>query len=184
MIKIANEIKNATKGKHGHAVLYAGMIGLILSDIVPTPADALYFMREKKLRDQWKKGQITPEKYWAKTATAYYLYNPLWWILVLGVTVAFDAELNKKMQLALSLIGAGAVTGIVFKSMKKDIGEIREEISSQTYQQQQMYANASGEELEQLKKRPVERLVHNRRVVFKNGVANLQFKKVSQWHSM
>ena len=44
---IFKEISKATEGEYGTAILYAGAIGLILSDIIPTPADALYFHTEK-----------------------------------------------------------------------------------------------------------------------------------------
>jgi hypothetical protein len=128
MKKIFEEIGNASKGEYGAGVLYAGAVGLILSDIIPTPADALYFYTEKKLRDKWKNGEITPEKYWKKTAMAYYLYNPIWWILVLAVVYNIEGDLAKKAKIGLTIAGAGAVVGIIYRNYSQDIKQIREEV--------------------------------------------------------
>lgn len=128
MKKIFEEIGNASKGEYGAGVLYAGAVGLILSDIIPTPADALYFYTEKKLRDKWKNGEITPEKYWKKTAMAYYLYNPIWWILVLAVMYNIEGDLAKKAKIGLAIAGAGAVVGIIYRNYSQDINQIRQEV--------------------------------------------------------
>jgi hypothetical protein len=140
---VINSIKQATQGKNGHAVLYAGIIGLILSDIIPTPADALYFATERNLRNKWAAGKITPQKYWQKSALAYYTYNPAWWLIVLAGTYFYKGELNQKMKLALAVIGTGAVIGIIGKSLKKDIEEVRQSKNDAIYPPP-TYANASG----------------------------------------
>ena len=41
-------IASGLKSEHGNALLYAGLIGLVVSDLVPTPADALFFYKENK----------------------------------------------------------------------------------------------------------------------------------------
>lgn len=113
-------VKSGFQSEHANAVLYAGLIGLILSDIIPTPADALYFKIEKNLRDKWKEGRIEPKDYWTKTAAAYYLLNPIWWSVVAGITLAKKGDANKKLKIALALIGGGAVIGILYRNVKKD----------------------------------------------------------------
>ena len=128
MKKFFEEIGNASKGEYGAGVLYAGAVGLILSDIVPTPADALYFYTEKKLRDKWKNGEITPEQYWKKTAMAYYLYNPIWWILLLAVVYNVEGDISKKAKIGLAVAGAGAVIGIIYRNYSQDIKQIRQEV--------------------------------------------------------
>jgi hypothetical protein len=128
MKKFFEEIGNASKGEYGAGVLYAGAVGLILSDIVPTPADALYFYTEKKLRDKWKNGEITPEQYWKKTAMAYYLYNPIWWILVIAVIFIVPGDVSKKAKIGLAVAGAGAVIGVIYRNYSQDIKQIRQEV--------------------------------------------------------
>lgn len=128
MKKFFEEIGNASKGEYGAGVLYAGAVGLILSDIIPTPADALYYYTEKKLREKWKNDEITPEKYWEKTATAYYLYKPIWWILVLGVVYNISGDLTKKAKVGMAIVGAGAIIGIIYRNYSQDITQLRQEV--------------------------------------------------------
>lgn len=132
MNKVFSEIVKATEGKYSNGVLYAGAVGLILSDIIPTPADALYFYTEKKLRDQWKEGKITPQKYWTRTASAYYLYNPIWWGLVLGVMYYTKGDIKDKAKIGLMVAGAGAVVGVIYRNYQKDIQEIKKEVIAST----------------------------------------------------
>jgi hypothetical protein len=128
MKKFFEEIGNASKGEYGAGVLYAGAVGLILSDVIPTPADALYYYTEKKLREKWKNGEITPEKYWEKTAMAYYLYKPIWWILVVAVVYNIPGDLTKKAKVGMSIVGAGALIGIISRNYSQDIKQIRQEV--------------------------------------------------------
>jgi hypothetical protein len=124
---IFKEISSATQGQYGTAILYAGAIGLILSDIIPTPADALYFHTEKKLRDLWTENKINPKQYWVRSASAYYLYNPVWWILVLGVMHYKQGDFQDKAKIGLAMIGVGAVIGVIYRNYKKDIEEVRKD---------------------------------------------------------
>lgn len=123
--KVFENIHGAAKGDFGAGILYAGAVGLILSDIIPTPADAFYFYREKQLRDKWKAGKITPEKYWQKIATAYYIYNPIWWSLVLVLLYTTKGDIPQKAKIGLAVIGIGAVVGMLYRNKKKDIVEIQ-----------------------------------------------------------
>jgi hypothetical protein len=124
---IFKEISSATEGQYGTAILYAGAIGLILSDIIPTPADALYFHTEKKLRDLWVEKKITPKQYWVRSASAYYLYNPIWWILVLGAMHYKQGDFKDKAKIGLAMIGVGAVIGVIYRNYKKDIEEVKKD---------------------------------------------------------
>jgi len=102
------------------ALLYAVEFGLILSDIIPTPADALYFYWQQKLKTKLQNGEITPKQYWIKETANYYALNPLWWSLVLGATILIKGDYKHKMKIGLGVIGAGAVVGIIYKNIQKD----------------------------------------------------------------
>lgn len=125
---IFKEILDATQGPHANGVLYAGAVGLLLSNIIPTPADALYFHREKKLKEKWDNKEITPEKYWQKTATAYYVYKPVWWGLVISAMYFTKGDVKDKARIGLMIVGAGAVVGIVYRNYTKDIQDVRREV--------------------------------------------------------
>lgn len=128
MKEVFSEISKATDGKYGQGVLYAGAVGLILSDIIPTPADALYFYYERKLRNQWKAGTITPQNYWRKSVAAYYLLNPLWWTGVLATLYYVKGDVKQKAKVGLAVVGVGAVIGIIYRNYTKDIQDAKKEV--------------------------------------------------------
>lgn len=101
-------------------VLYAGMIGLVLSDIIPTPGDALYFYQQQKLKKKLEAKEITPQQYWLKEAAGYYLYNSAWWAIVFGVVICVKGSAESKLKIASACIGAGAVVSVLIKNIKKD----------------------------------------------------------------
>lgn len=113
-------IHSAVASGHGDAVLTAGFIGLILSDIIPTPGDALYFWDQLRLRKKLENGQITAKQFWAKNAAGYYLYNSAWWALVSLIVLSNPGAYAGKIKLAAGLIGAGAVVGILAKNIQND----------------------------------------------------------------
>lgn len=100
--------------------LYALGIGLILSDIIPTPADALYFYRQRINKQKLELKQISPKQYWTRDAFGYYAYNPLWWTLVLGATITLGKSYEQKRNILIGLIAGGAVIGVIAKNIKED----------------------------------------------------------------
>jgi len=118
---MVKEIRNAVQVKGaGEAVLYAGLIGLVLSDIIPTPADAVYFRMMEKNKKKLNAGEITPRQYWTRDALLYYGLNPLWWSLVLLTVWKTKGEAQDKMKIVVALIGAGAVVGVLAKNIKEE----------------------------------------------------------------
>ena len=101
-------------------LLYSVGIGLILSDIIPTPADAVYFNRERINKRKLEKGEITAKQYWTKDAINYYALNAFWWAGVLGVSVSFGKTFEQKRNMLIGLIAAGAVVGVLYRNVKKD----------------------------------------------------------------
>lgn len=118
MIKTLSEV--AKNKQFGSALLYAGGIGLILSDIIPTPADAIYFRAMEKNKQKLESGVITPKQYWTRDAMLYYGLNPLWWSLVLTIVVFTKGDINQKAKVGLALIGGGAVLGVISKNIKEE----------------------------------------------------------------
>lgn len=117
---MVKNIDIAIKSGHGNAVLYAGAIGLLLSDIIPTPADALYFRLQAKNKKKLENGEITPKDYWTRDAIAYYGLNPLWWSIVLTAIVITKGSVSTKARLGLGLIAAGAVVSVLNKNIKEE----------------------------------------------------------------
>lgn len=114
-------IKDAVKNKRaGEAVLYAGLLGLVVSDIVPTPADAIYFRLMEKNKQKLENNEISPRQYWTRDAMLYYGLNPLWWTLVLVAVVSTKGGLDQKLKIGIGLVGAGAVFGVINKNIKEE----------------------------------------------------------------
>jgi uncharacterized membrane protein YkvI len=101
-------------------ILIAVGIGLILSDIIPTPADAVYFNLQRANKEKLEKGEITPKQYWTRDALAYYGLNPLWWTAVLGVSLLAGKTYEQKRNILLTLVAGGLVVGVISRNIKKD----------------------------------------------------------------
>ncbi len=101
-------------------LLYAGAIGLLLSDIIPTPADVIVFDQSQKNKLKLEKGEITPKQYWQRETFNYYAINPIWWSLVLAATVYLGTDFKQKRNILLGLIAGGAVIAVIHKNIKKD----------------------------------------------------------------
>lgn len=101
-------------------LLYAVGVGLLLSDIVPTPADAYFFYRQRKNNELLERGNITAKQYWLRDAMGYYGYNAIWWGAVLGATHAFGKTYEQKRNILVGLLASGLVVGVIAKNIQKD----------------------------------------------------------------
>ena len=101
-------------------ILAAVGVGLILSDIIPTPADAVYFSMQQKNKEKLQNKEITPAQYWTRDALAYYGLNPLWWILVLGISLGLGKNFMQKRNILIGLAAGGIVVGVILRNIKKD----------------------------------------------------------------
>jgi len=117
---VRDTIQSAIKSGHGTGILYAGLIGLALSDIIPTPADALYFYNQQRLKEKFSKKEITPNEYWFKEGANYYGLNLLWWLTVIGVVSITKGGLKRKASVGIGMVAAGAVLGVIALNIKKD----------------------------------------------------------------
>ena len=115
-----DSIKSAISSGHGNAVVYAGAIGLLLSDIIPTPADSLYFNLMQKEKRKLENKEITPKEYWTREAMLYYGLNPLWWSLVLGAVYFTKGDYTTKMKVGFGFVSAGFVFSVINSNIKKD----------------------------------------------------------------
>lgn len=101
-------------------LLYALGIGLLVSDLIPTPADAVYFRLQQKNKQKLELKEITPKQYWTRDAINYYGLNALWWGGVLGVSLIVGKNYYQKRNLMLGLIAGGVVIGVIHKNIRKD----------------------------------------------------------------
>ena len=117
---MTNTFKNAISSGHGNTLIYAAALGLILSDVIPTPADAVYFRLMEKNKQKLNAGEITPKQYWTREALMYYGLNPLYWSLFLGILYYTKGDYNFKIKLGLAILAGGAVIGTLNKKIKEE----------------------------------------------------------------
>lgn len=117
---MVKSIDKAIASGHGNAILYAGAIGLLLSDVIPTPADAVYFRLQGINKAKLEKKEITPKQYWTRDALAYYGLNPIWWGLVLGAMVLTKGDFTKKAKVGIGIIAGGFVIGTLHKNIREE----------------------------------------------------------------
>ena len=115
-----DSIKSAIQDGHGNAVIYAGALGLLASDIIPTPADSIYFSLMQKNKRKLEQKEITPKQYWTREAVLYYGLNPLWWGIVLTALYYTRGHYTNKLKVGLGIISAGVVVSVINKNIKKD----------------------------------------------------------------
>lgn len=121
--KFKEEISKVITSDGGTGALYIGLISATVADLLPHPMDAVYFKLQKSNRDKFISGEITPKQYWRRNVIAYYGCDAIWWGFLLGVAVITKGTLKDKLVVVGSLIGAGAVIGIIHQNIKKDIEE-------------------------------------------------------------
>lgn len=115
------EIKGLVKGEHAIGALYLGLSVAVIADMLPHPMDAVYFYYQKKNRDKFISGEITPQQYWRRNVISYYACDAIWWAFLLGVALSIKGGAKDKLMVVGSVIGAGSVIGVIHNNIKKDI---------------------------------------------------------------
>jgi uncharacterized membrane protein YkvI len=105
---------------HKTTILYALGTGLLLSDLIPTPADAVYFNYQRNNKQKVEEKTITPKQYWTRDAIGYYTFNAVWWTSVLGLSYFLGKDYYQKRNLMIGLIAGGVVLSVLHKNIEKD----------------------------------------------------------------
>lgn len=114
-----SSISKAASGNLGSLLVYSALIGLMLTDAVPNPGDALASLKEKSLRQKMEDGQITDSKYRKGTIDAASLYAPIWWAGTLLAVFAYKGDALAKGKLAGLLVLGGVLTALALDATKK-----------------------------------------------------------------
>lgn len=120
MASVGSSIRGTIGSEHSTGALYLALLAFIFADFWPTPGDAWTLYWQTSLRNKWKAGDITAAQYWRGDLAAYYIPNIIWWVLVFFIVINIPGSGQKKFYVAIGLIGAGAVIGIVYNLYRKD----------------------------------------------------------------
>lgn len=127
MSDFTSQIKGVAHSENATGAIYALIGGMVLGNALPSPSDAWFFYEEKKLRDRWKKGELTAEKYWELNTLYYYLLPMLYWLAVGAVIVGIKGDATKKLKLMAVLVGGGVVAGVILKMIQTDKKQLDKE---------------------------------------------------------
>ncbi len=103
-----------------HKILLAVGITAIVTDLIPTPADYFVFEAQQRNNERKEKGLETPKQYWWNEAGYYYLYNPIYYAGVLGLTMLLGKDFDTKVYIALGALSAGSLFYVIAKNIKSD----------------------------------------------------------------
>lgn len=114
-------IRKAIDSGNGNAVLFAALLGGILFNTLPTPADSIYFSRVNKLEREFDEGSISAEKLEYHVTGEYYLWTGLvWYGGLFTVLYAMGSEYNTNAKILLAVVAGGLVIGTMQKNIELD----------------------------------------------------------------
>lgn len=113
-------IKKVIQEGNGNAIIFTALAAGAIANTLPTPMDAVYFRRQQKLKQDLEEGKISIEKFWLHDSAEYYLWTSLWYVLLIGVLMAFGGEYKKNIRLLIVATSAGLVFAAIQKNIQKD----------------------------------------------------------------
>lgn len=117
---MTHKIISIFKSEHAVSALYLALLSGAIANLIPDPTDALNFYLDRKYRIKLEKGEITPSQYWKRKIGLYYGMDSIWWILVLLIAITIGGDIRRKAWVVGSIIGVGALIGVVFQNIRKD----------------------------------------------------------------
>src|ERR1035437_9766469 len=120
MSDIKEQVSGITNGKYATGGLYILFLGFAAGNFLPTIGDGIYFIINSRLRDKWKRGEISAKEYWLKDGLSYYIIPASWWLLLGGIIVGVGGDFKTKSKIAIGLISGSAVLGIILKKIFED----------------------------------------------------------------
>ena len=124
--KIADTFSDLTEGHYQTAILYAGLAGAVVTELMPNPALAWAYYRMKKIQKQREEGLITASEAENKIGQAYAYATPIWWAGVFAAVHFKKGGYVEKAKLAALLVGGGAIIGFMVKNHVKNLPEFKD----------------------------------------------------------
>ena len=114
-------IKRAIDNGDGNTIIYTALLAACVANFLPTLADSAYFLYQDKWTKEKEDGTISPEMFWALDAGGYYFFTAFYYAIVLTTMIAMGkTSYSTKAKILLSLVGGGAVVGVILKNIQTD----------------------------------------------------------------
>lgn len=118
------DVKELFKGEYKETAFLVMGIGMMISDLIPTPADAIWIMCERWLEKN--RMNLSPEEYWGRKMLAYYLPNAGYWLGITLLIYYLKFPFEDKLKIFIGLISGGAIVGFVLKYILEDKARMEE----------------------------------------------------------
>lgn len=106
---------------NGNALIITALLAAAISNALPTPADALYFNMQQKIKEKLEKGEITPKEYWTKDILHYYTFTTAWYIFLVLIVLALGGKYETNAKILIVIISGGFVLSVWKKNIEKDM---------------------------------------------------------------
>jgi hypothetical protein len=111
--KVLKEFNTIMNGDYGNLIIYASIVGLGLSEKVPTPNALIGRFTLNKIKGEYDRGDISFFEYKERTDKALNLYKNLWWGGVLVATFFTKGGAYQKAKVGGILLGAGIIASML-----------------------------------------------------------------------
>src|SRR3989344_1229088 len=105
--------KHTMSNRGVDGALYIALLAAALGNLLPSPADAWIFWRQRVDAQKWVNKEISSKQKWARGLTWYYTAAPVWYITLFAVVYFFGNTTKQKLMLATAIIGGGAIIGVI-----------------------------------------------------------------------
>lgn len=114
--KILKEFDTIMRGDYGNLILYSGVVGLALSDKIPTPNVLIGRFSLNKIKGEYDRGDISFFEFKERTDKSLKLYKNVWWGGVLATMFLTKGDVYQKAKIGGILIGAGVIASMLIPS--------------------------------------------------------------------
>lgn len=113
-------IGKVVKDGGGNAIIFTALLAAIVANVLPTPADVLFFNAQSSDKTKLENGQITPKQYWMRDMLGYYGYTASWYLALFIILQAAGGSYKNNARILIAVLSAGLIVGVFNKNVKKD----------------------------------------------------------------
>ena len=110
--KIIKEFDTIMRGDYGNLILYSAVVGIGLSDKVPTPNALIGRFTLNKIKGEYDRGDISFFEFKERSDKALTLYKNLWWGGVLATMFFTKGDVYQKAKIGGILVVSGIIASM------------------------------------------------------------------------
>jgi hypothetical protein len=111
--KVLKEFDTIMRGDYGNLILYSAVVGIGLSDKVPTPNALIGRFTLNKIKGEYDRGDISFFEFKERSDKALTLYENLWWGGVLATMFFTKGDVYQKAKIGGILVVSGIIASML-----------------------------------------------------------------------